>query len=151
MFYDFCQEQYRSHDICTPDTRRISDAPLLPPGVIHPATHDAMISTPVWAPLFRRAGASGAGLRSRRNCLSNNHQVVEKYTTRSPLRNYATQQQFQNTPPAISKRRTGLYILGATLVGGTAAVALSDEARYVYIAAQRTGRVVSALALNINE
>ena len=112
-----------------------------------------MISTPVWAPLFRRAGASGAGLRSRRNCLSNNHQVVEKYTPRSPLRNYVTtaQPQFQNTPPKISKRRTGLYILGATLVGGTAAVALSDEARYVYIAAQRTGRVVSALALNINE
>ena len=105
-----------------------------------------MISKSIWAPLFRRAGASGASLRNRPNCLLNN-QVVESCTNTTPLRRYTAQR--EQAKPKL--RRTGLYVLGAVVLAGTVAVSVSDEARYIYIAAQRTGRVVSALALNINE
>jgi len=106
-----------------------------------------MTSSSRWAPLFRRVGSGGAGLRSRGECRFSNSRVFEKYTSPLSLRRYTTQQGQTNPKP----RRTGLYIFGATIVAATVAVSISDEARYVYIAAQRTGRVVSTLALNINE
>lgn len=106
-----------------------------------------MRSTSVWAHLFRRAGAGGAGVRSRRTWFASN-QVVESYTSPSALRRYTTTQPIQPKP---KKRRTGLYILGGTVLFGIVAVNVSDDARYLYLAAQRTGRVTTCLALNINE
>jgi len=107
-----------------------------------------MTSSSRWAPLLRRVGTGGAGLRSQGECRFSNSRVFEKsIPPLSPLRRYATHQGQANPKP----RRTGLYIFGATIIAATVAVSISDEARYIYIAAQRTGRVVSTLALNINE
>ncbi|KAI5210330.1 hypothetical protein AUEXF2481DRAFT_35024 [Aureobasidium subglaciale EXF-2481] len=54
-------------------------------------------------------------------------------------------------PLKAPKSRKRLYVLGGIVVAATGAVAVSDDARYIWIAAQRTGRVVSTLALNIND
>lgn len=54
-------------------------------------------------------------------------------------------------PPKSPKSRKRLYIAGGMVLAATGAVAISDDARYIWIAAQRTGRVVSTLALNIND
>lgn len=120
-----------------------------------------MRSTSAWASLFGRVGdaAIGAGLRSRptSNCswhrynsitTNINRRLVEKHKTApSPLRSYTT----QAGPAKPRKRRTGLYVAGGAILAGGITLAVTDEARYIYIAAQRTGRVVSTLALNINE
>ncbi|THW75147.1 ABC1-domain-containing protein [Aureobasidium pullulans] len=54
-------------------------------------------------------------------------------------------------PTKAKRSRTRLYVVGGIVVAAAGAVAVSDDARYVWIAAQRTGRVVSTLALNIND
>ena len=54
-------------------------------------------------------------------------------------------------PPKSPKSRRRLYVVGGIVLAATGAVAVSDDARYIWIAAQRTGRVVSTLALNIND
>lgn len=50
-----------------------------------------------------------------------------------------------------SKRRRQLVLLGGGLVIGATAVTFNEDARHVYIAAQRSYRVVSTLVLNIRE
>ncbi|KAG9941383.1 ABC1-domain-containing protein, partial [Aureobasidium melanogenum] len=62
-------------------------------------------------------------------------------------RAYAT----EAAPPKATKSRRRLYIVSGIVVAAAGAVAVSDDARYIWIAARRTGRVVSALALNIND
>ncbi|THW06245.1 ABC1-domain-containing protein [Aureobasidium pullulans] len=54
-------------------------------------------------------------------------------------------------PTKAKRSRTRLYVVGGIVVAAAGAVAVSDDARYIWIAAQRTGRVVSTLALNIND
>ncbi|EMD60040.1 hypothetical protein GGP41_009450 [Bipolaris sorokiniana] len=50
-----------------------------------------------------------------------------------------------------SKRRRQLVLIGGGLVIGTAAVTFNEDARHVYVAAQRSYRVVSTLVLNIRD
>lgn len=68
---------------------------------------------------------------------------------KSPFRRYATEGAAPSPPSP--KTRTRLYIVCGVIVATAGAVAVSDEARFLWIAARRTGRVVSALALNIND
>ena len=49
------------------------------------------------------------------------------------------------------KSRTRLYVVGGIVIAAAGAVAVSDDARYIWLAAKRTGRVVTTLALNIND
>lgn len=76
-----------------------------------------------------------------------------------PLRHYSSESPAQETAstnnngkkrsgPIRSRNKTYLIIGGAL---GVAAVVYSDEVRHLYRAAARTGRVVSALAVCINE
>lgn len=97
-----------------------------------------------WSPLFR--SASGAALGVRRSC-PQSLKVVEKNTPFSPLRRYAS----EASPARPKKRRTGLYILGGSVLAGTATVSVSDDAKHIVQAAQRSGRVVGTLFLCINE
>lgn len=97
-----------------------------------------------WSPLFRSAG--GAALGARRSCFRPT-KVVEKKSPFSPFRQYGS----QASPARPKKRRTGLYILGGSLLGGTALVGVSDDANHIVQAAQRSSRVVGTLFLCMNE
>lgn len=77
--------------------------------------------------------------------------IVEKHIGPSPFRCYTTKTQTAPTTRPKTRRRTGYYVVGGVLVLASLTAAFGDDARYVYRAAQRTGRVTSALALNINE
>ena len=98
-----------------------------------------------WAHLFRSA-AGKAPWHPR----PASHQSWTFPLRRSDILNkraYAT-----GAAPTKAKRsRTRLYVVGGIVVAAAGAVAVSDDARYIWIAAQRTGRVVSTLALNIND
>ena len=50
-----------------------------------------------------------------------------------------------------SKRRRRLVLIGGGVVVGATAIAVNEDARHVYVAAQRSYRVVSTLVLNIRE
>lgn len=50
-----------------------------------------------------------------------------------------------------TRGRRALYIAGGLLILGGGAVSVSDEARHLYRAAQRSGRVVSTLYLCMQE
>lgn len=76
----------------------------------------------------------------------------------SPKRHYSSETPAQETASNNGKRQSGqdrsrnktkYIIVGGAL--GVAAVAYSDEVQHLYRAAARTGRVVSALAVCINE
>ncbi|KAL1304790.1 hypothetical protein AAFC00_003722 [Neodothiora populina] len=121
-----------------------------------------MRSTSTWSHLFRRAGKDGAGLRSSTSSSSSGRRrVVDDSPLLALKRLYATQPTARATEATTSttisqprpwrRRKAVLYWVGGTLLVGVVAVGFTDEARYVWHAAQRTGRVTTALALNIND
>jgi len=73
--------------------------------------------------------------------------VIEKKTPFSPLRRYVS----EASPQQPKKRRNGLYILGGSVLAGSAVVGVSDDAKHVVAAAQRSGRVVGTLFFCMNE
>lgn len=52
---------------------------------------------------------------------------------------------------AKSSRRRRLFIIGGGIAIGAAVITVNEDAKHVYVAAQRSYRVVETLVLNIRE
>jgi len=70
-------------------------------------------------------------------------------STTDTIKQYAQDAERATRDSTRSKRL--LYLAGGTLAVGGSAYAVSDEAKYIYHAVQRTGRVASTLLVCVNE
>ena len=94
-----------------------------------------------------------------RGALPAPHSLRCQYTLNSQpniLRHYAVDasraaRDTAQTARDSSRSKRLLYTVGGLVVVGAGAIAVSDEATHLYEAARRTGRVVTALFVNINE
>lgn len=105
--------------------------------------HDAMISKSLCT------SACGLARREGLAAFRNRSQELSCFYRHPHQRQYATYagRAFKDS----TRSKKFLYIAGGTLAVGAGAIAVSEDARHLYLAAQRTGRVVTTLALNINE
>jgi aarF domain-containing kinase len=121
------------------------------------------------SPLLRRTWTCRACIQSQRQTISQRQTLWQQRGTRAgqnsladrigALRAFASGANESASAAAkaagrnarSSRRRRKLVLIGGGLVIGAAAVAVNEDARHVYVAAQRSYRVVSTLVLNIRE
>src|SRR6266487_754834 len=84
-----------------------------------------------------------------RQCLQQRQQLPLRSPLRQQRANYATQ--FRRTVGGKKRARRALQYATAGGTLGVAALAFSDDIKHGYIAAERTGRVMTTLAVCINE
>ena len=96
---------------------------------------------------FNFASVVGLGRTTAWTCRKCTVQAQTRFRAKKQLNGFATRAKRIPRP----KKRTGIILTASGGTLGLAAVGFTDDVKHAYEAAERTGRVVSALFVNINE